>query len=204
MVFRHAFILFTGIPLLLWALNPLPDRSFFKETLSVVTILIFYQMLGMFFWSRVNRYAVKDMRMPQVISIHKIIGYTGMAFLLFHPAFLVLPKFLESNVSGVEAVVTIITTANPGVVSGLVAWGLMLVIGITALTRKQLPIKYKTWRNFHGILALLFVFSAAWHVIDLGRHSSFAMTFFIIILTAGNVLIFGIYPLFKTYKEIEI
>lgn len=202
--FRHSFIMFTGVPLLFWALNSLPDRSLLKETLSVVTILVFYQMLGMFFWSRINRYSVKNMQMIRVIRIHKMIGYTGMALLLLHPVSLILPRFYEPGISGAEAFMTIITTTNPGVVSGIVAWGLMLVIGLTALTRKHLPIKYKTWRNFHGILALIFVFSAAWHVIDLGRHSSMAMSIFIIILTAGNILLFGMDIIIKKNTKIEI
>ena len=70
----------------------------------------------------------------------------------------------------------------------------MLTLGITSLARKKLPMKYTTWRVFHGVLAILFVSVAAWHVIDLGRHSSLAMSIFILLLTAVGVLF-----LVKTY-----
>ncbi len=70
----------------------------------------------------------------------------------------------------------------------------MLALGITSLARKKLPMKYKTWRVFHGILAMLFISIAAWHVIDLGRHSNLAMSILISMLTAGGILL-----LLKTY-----
>ena len=77
---------------------------------------------------------------------------------------------------------------------GIIAWCLMLALGITSLARKKLPMKYKTWRVFHGILAMLFISIAAWHVIDLGRHSNLAMSILISMLTAGGILL-----LLKTY-----
>jgi predicted ferric reductase len=56
--------------------------------------------------------------------------------------------------------------------------------------------KYQTWRVIHGGLALLCIFSAVFHVIDLGRHTDFAMTLFIVLMSAG-----GIYLLLKTYAS---
>jgi predicted ferric reductase len=48
--------------------------------------------------------------------------------------------------------------------------------------------RYKTWRVFHGILAMLFISIAAWHVIDLGRHASIVMSILISMLTAGGIM----------------
>ena len=192
--FRQFLLAFTGLPLLIWAMGNFPERSLLKESLSVMTILAFCQMIGQFFWARTNRYAVENLKMSKVIKYHKIIGYTCLSVLLFHPVFLVVPKFFESGVAPVDAFITIITTLNQGVVLGIIAWCLMLILGITALSRKRLPMKYKTWRVFHGILAMLFISIAAWHVIDLGHHSSLAMSILIIILIAGGVLL-----LLKTY-----
>jgi predicted ferric reductase len=153
-----------------------PERSLLKESLSVITILAFCQMMGQFFWTRVNRSAVAELKMNKVVKYHKIIGYTVVTTLFFHPFYLVVPRFFEAGVSPVDAFVTIITTLNQGVVLGIIAWCLMLVLGITSFLRDKLPMKYKTWRVFHGILAILFILFAAWHVIDLGRHSIAAMS----------------------------
>ena len=132
--------------------------------------------------------------MSKVIKYHKIIGYTFVLILFFHPLYLVVPRFFEAGVSPVDAFITIISTLNQGVVLGIIAWCLMLALGITSLARKKLPMKYKTWRVFHGILAMLFISIAAWHVIDLGRHSNLTMSILISMLTAGGILL-----LLKTY-----
>ena len=179
---RQSVLAFTGMPLLIWTMGNFPERSLLKESLSVITILAFCQMIGQFFWARTNRSAVAGLRMSNVLKYHKIIGYTFVTIMFFHPLYLVFPRFFESGISPVDAFITIITTLNQGVVLGIIAWCLMLVLGITAFVRNKLPMKYKTWRVFHGILAMLFISIAAWHVIDLGRHSSLAMSIFISML----------------------
>jgi len=188
---KQSVLVFTGMPLLIWTMGNLPERSLLKESLSVMTILAFCQMIGQFFWARTNRYAVANLKMSQVIKYHKTIGYTFVITLLFHPILLVLPRFFEAGVVPVEAFITITTTLNQGVVLGIIAWCLILTLGITSLARKKLPMKYTTWRFFHGILAILFISVAAWHVIDLGRHSSITMSIFITLLTTGGVLLTG-------------
>lgn len=118
-----------------------------------------------------------------------------MIVLLVHPVLLVVPRFFEAGATPVDAFITIITTyASQGVLLGIIAWCLMLVLGITSLARKKPPMKYTTWRIFHGVLAILLVSVAVWHAIDLGRHSSFIMSSFITILTASGIMLF-----FKTY-----
>ncbi len=191
---RQSVFVYTGMPLLIWAVGTFPERSFLKEFFSVMTILAFCQMMGQFFWARANRSVVAELKMRKVIKYHKFIGYTFVTILFFHPLYLVIPRFFESGVSPVDAFITIISTLNQGVVLGIIAWCLMLALGITSLARKKLSMKYKTWRVFHGILAMLFISIAAWHVIDLGRHSNLAMSILISMLTAGGILL-----LLKTY-----
>jgi len=184
---RQSVGVFLGVPLVVWLLGGFPTGSLLKESLSVIAMLAFCQMIGLFFWSRTNWSAVWDLKMSQIIGLHKSIGYACVAVMLLHPLFLVVPRIFESGVALDEAFFTIITTFNRGIVLGIIAWCLLLTIGVTALVRSRLPLKYRTWRTFHGILAVLFVFTASWHVIDLGRHSSLAMSIVILILAAGAV-----------------
>ena len=198
-------LVFAGVPLLICAIGNLPERTILKEALSLITILAFFQMMGQFFWSRTNRYAVENFRMSKVIKYHKIIGYTFVCILLVHPVLLVVPRLFEPGVAPVDAFITIITTLNQGVVLGIIAWCLLLVLGITSLARKKLPMKYKTWRVFHGILAILFILVATWHVIDMGRHSSLVTSLFISILTvSGILLLLKTYTLKKSKKISEV
>jgi predicted ferric reductase len=182
----------------------LPERSLLKESFSVITILAFCQMMGQFFWTRTGRSARADLRMSKVVKYHKIIGYTVVTILFFHPFYLVVPRFFESGVSPADAFITIITTLNQGVVLGIMAWCLMLVLGIMSFVQKKLPIKYKTWRIFHGILAILFISIAAWHVIDLGRHSNPAMSILISLLAAIGILLLLKTYTFKKTKNNEV
>ena len=181
---------FFGMPLLIWAAGTFPQRTWLKESLSVVTMLAFSLIIGLFYLSRTNAVAVKKINLSKLLKLHKIIGYTAVAVLILHPFLLVVPRFFEAGVAPIDAFITIVTTVTSrGVVFGLIAWCLMLTIGITSLVRKKLPLKYRTWRVIHGILASLCIASAACHVIDLGRHSNLAMSVFIAFLTTGGVLL---------------
>lgn len=201
--FKQFVLVFTGMPLLIWAMGNYPERSVLKESLSVITILAFCQMIGQFFWARGNRSAVAELKMSKVTKYHKIIGYALVILLLFHPLFLVVPRSFESGVSPVDAFITLITTMNLGVVLGIIAWCLMLVLGITAFVREKLPMKYKTWRVFHGILAVVFIAVAAWHAIDLGHHFNLAMSILILFLTTGGILLLLKTDMFKKHKKIS-
>ncbi|MCG8552529.1 MAG: ferric reductase-like transmembrane domain-containing protein [Desulfobacterales bacterium] len=150
--------------------------------------------MGQFFWTRSSRTVLTNLKMSRVVNYHKFIGYICITILSLHPLYLVIPRCFEAGVAPVDAFFTIITTLNQGVVTGIIAWCLMLVLGITSFLRDKLPMTYKTWRLFHGILAMLFISTAVWHTIDLGRHANLSMSILISMLTAGGILL-----LLKTY-----
>jgi len=94
-----------------------------------------------------------------------------------------------------EALTTLLTTFNStGVILGIIAWLLILIIGLTSSFRNKLPMKYTSWRLLHGILSIIFIIVASWHAIDLGRHTNVPMSVFIIILSGSGVIL-----LLKTY-----
>lgn len=192
----HYFILsglvFTGIPLLIWTLDDMAARSLLKDALSILTLLAFCQMAGQFFWARTNRGAVDNLKMSSVVKYHKIIGYTCGGLLLLHPVLLVVPWFFEAGITPLAAFTTVVTTVtSQGVVLGIIAWSLLLVLVLTALVRRTLPITYRTWRGLHGMAAIGFILISTWHVIDLGRHANIAFSVFIAILAVGGVLLLG-------------
>ncbi len=188
---------FIVMPLMIWAMGSTPQRTLLKESLSVVTIISFSLMLGLFYLARTNIFIVKKIRFSKLIGLHKFIGYAAVPLLLVHPFLLVVPRFFEAGVDPFDAFITIATTfTNKGVIFGLVAWSLLLIIGVTSIFRKNLPMKYQTWRIVHSVLAVLCAFFAVFHVIDLGRHIDVAMTVFIVLLFVG-----AIYLLLKNYAE---
>lgn len=193
--FRQFLLAYTGIPLLLiWTMGNFPERSLLKESLSVITILSFYQLIGQFFWARTNRFALRSLTIGNVLKYHNFTGYTFVAVLFFHPLYVVMPRLFEAGVSPVDAFITMITTMNTGIILGIIAWCMMLLLGITSFLRKKLPMNYKSWRMLHGILAILFMSTAVWHAVDLGRHSNLSMSILLSVLTLGGILL-----LLKTY-----
>ena len=188
-------ITFIGVPLLLYFSGNFSKRTTLMETISVVTILGFSLLLSQFFTSRLNRDLVKKIRMVNVLAIHKLIGYLFISILLLHPFFIIIPKFFDNGVSPTDAFLKIITTfSSLGLILGLIAYTSMLVLLVTAFFRFKLHLKYRTWRKLHGYLTLLFVLTATWHVISLGRHSNTSFSIYYVLMVA-----IGIYYLLKTY-----
>jgi predicted ferric reductase len=196
-----AIAIFLGLPILFWAIGDFPKRSNLKETLSVVTILAFCMMIAQFYLARSNKNALKAHKMSKVVKYHKFIGYTFVSILFVHPFLIVVPRYYEAGVDPIDAFTTIITTFDStGVILGMIAWCLMVIIGISSFIRNHIGMTYKTWRIFHGILSITFLTIASWHVIDLGRHINSSMRIYIIALAGLGVILLLKTYLFKSSK----
>lgn len=195
-------IAFIAVPLYLYFSGNFPKRTTLMETISIVTILGFSLLLSQFFTSRINKKLVKKIRMVNVLAIHKFIGYLFISILLLHPFFIVIPKFFDDGVTPIDAFVRLITTfSSTGVILGLIAYASILILMVTAYFRFKLHLKYRTWRSLHGYLTLLFVITATWHVIDMGRHSNMSFTvYYLLAVTLGIFYLSKTY-LFKTSKK---
>lgn len=195
-------VAFIGLPILLFSLGDFPSRTFLKDAISLLTLLAFSLMVGQFFLSRTNNLTKKIHKYKNVISAHKAIGYFSVGIFLLHPFLIILPRYFESGVDPLDAFITMITTFDSlGVILGLIAWGLMLLIGFTSMFRDKLNMSYKSWRVFHGLLSLAFIIVGTWHSVDLGRHTNTSISlFFIIIATVGSLLLLKQY-IFSTKKK---
>lgn len=199
-----AAAIFLGLPILFFCMGDFPERSALKNGLSLLTIIAFCTMLAQFYLARSNKKILKAHKMSKIIKYHKYIAYTFVSILLVHPFLIVLPRYFESGVDPIDAFVTIITSFNStGVILGIIAWCLMLIIGLNSLFRDKIGMTYKTWRLFHGILSIAFITTAAWHVIDLGRHANSSLTIYIIALAAIGVLLLLKTYFFKSTKPSE-
>lgn len=186
-----AMLVFIGLPLLLWATGDFPRRTLLKESLSVLTLVAFSLTLGQFPLARINGGAVMALGAARVVRYHKIIGYAAAAVLLVHPLLIVLPRRFEVGIDPLDALAVIITEFDSsGVLLGMAAWCLMLVLGVTSLIRGSLPMSPKTWRIFHGTLSGAFAILATWHALNLGRHTDAAFSAMLFALAAAGVGLF--------------
>lgn len=190
---------FLALPLLFYFLGDFPRRSVLKETISLLTILAFFSMLIVFYLSRTNRSFLKEFKMSKINKWHKVLAYIFVSILLVHPFLIVLPRYFEAGISPMEAFKTLITTySTKGIILGMAAWCLMLILGITSLLRNKLPMSYKSWRLLHGILSSAFIVLASFHVIDMGRHMNIEMTWLIAILSGIGIALLLTTYIFKT------
>lgn len=190
-----AAVLFVALPLLLWLLGGFPRKSILKEALSLLTIFAFCFMLAEFYFTRHNKHFKKGVEFRMVVKLHRNLGYIFVLVLLLHPFFIILPRFFEAGVAPGDAFVAMITEfGSLGVVLGLIAYAIMFLIFITSYFRNKFDLSYKTGRVLHGCLSILFISAAAWHVIDIGRHSNTAFTVYIILMVLG-----GVFFLLRTY-----
>ncbi len=194
-----AIAIFIGFPLMFYALGDAPRRTLLKEGISLVTLLASTAMLGQFFLARSNTWLLSVFKPPQIQKVHKYIAYTAVGIILLHPALIVLPRYLEGGIRPWDAFVTMITDlGNLGIVLGLIAWVLLLILSVSAFLRKpiikRLSTHYRGWRYFHGGLAVSFTALALWHAIALGRHTDIAMSVFLVTLA-----VFGFALLARMY-----
>jgi len=188
--FCRSALAFAGIPLLIRVLEDGHGRGLIQETLSILAVLTLCQMIVLCFWSRAHALATKCLTWPTRVRWHKRIGYACVGIMLFHPLMPIAHTLLEPGISPTDAFVTMITTFNRGVILGISAWCSMLLLGVTALTRSRLPMRYTTWQIFHGTLAMVFIILAVWHVVDLGGHAATPpMVLYISLLAASSVLL---------------
>jgi predicted ferric reductase len=152
-----------------------------------------------------NRKLVKDIRMVNVLKIHKIVGYVFISILLLHPFFIIVPKFFDNTVTPTDAFYRLITTfSSTGVILGLIAYTSMVILIITSFFRFKLNLSYRIWRSLHGYFTLLFIATATWHVINIGRHSNTSFSiYYLLIVVSGIFYLLNSY-FFKTLKNEKI
>lgn len=198
------FIVYLMVPIFYLILANFPERAFYKEAISILVIGTFFLILAQFYLSRVNKELVQQNKMSNIIKSHKIIGYIIIPILLIHPFLIVIPKFFQSGNTPMEAFKIMITTySSNGIVLGLIAWIILVILCVTSLFRKKIPIKYTTWRVFHGILAIIFVILSTIHAVNLGRHTDSNLSFYMILLAISGILLLIKIYIFKSKMRIK-
>lgn len=106
---------------------------------------------------------------------HRQVGkWLGILFFL-HPLLILAPRFLVSLDAGITSLLSTLTA--PSMLTGLAAWGLMLVFVLLAVFKRSLPIRYEVWRLLHLAAFVGVALLATLHVTQVGRHGQFQPVF---------------------------
>lgn len=200
-----SLFIFVIIPLFILSLQTLPPRTLLKESTSVLVIVGFFFLLGQFYLNRSNKVFIKIYKMVKIIKLHKIIGYLVIAIFFIHPFLIVLPRFFEAGVDPIYAFWLMITDFKSlGIIFGLIAWCVMIALLLTSFYKDKLNMTYSKWRLLHIVLSVVFISTALWHVIDLGRHMNEIMILFIFLLVC--IAVYQLRKLYfsKNYKKEKV
>ena len=200
-----SLFIFVIIPLFILSLQTLPPRTLLKESTSVLVIVGFFFLLGQFYLNRSNKVFIKIYKMVKIIKLHKIIGYLVIAIFFIHPFLIVLPRIFEAGVDPIYAFWLMITDFKSlGIIFGLIGWCVMIALLLTSFYKDKLNLTYSKWRLLHIVLSVVFISTALWHVIDLGRHMNEIMILFIFLLVCISVYQLRKLYFSKNYKKEKV
>ncbi|VGO20323.1 hypothetical protein SCARR_02385 [Pontiella sulfatireligans] len=195
------FLLFFAlVPVLLAIAQDVPTQSTLQLTVALASVGTFGLMLGLFWLSRLMPDNTVKMKYSSSMRWHKYIGYVAGLFFLVHPFLMIVRRFWVQESLPMDNLVLMVK--SPLMLTGIMAWFLMIVLVVLAFFRKKFPAK--VFRYVHGALSISFVGFATLHVLKVGRHSNQAMSAFWIALAGVAVvslLVSYIKPLLKRNEE---
>jgi hypothetical protein len=68
-------LIFISLPIVFFFIGDFPQRTLLKDSISIITIVSFFAIIGQFYLSKINAGITKVFKIFKVIKIHKILGY---------------------------------------------------------------------------------------------------------------------------------
>lgn len=166
------FVGYVGVvlaPLILAYAQLKPSRPFWDELSSGLALASLSILLVEFLLSGRFRAISKRIGMDVTMRFHQLLARTAAVFVLVHP-------FLYTTSMGIgrpddATGLGHLGLSGPTIVSGVVAWLLLMVLIITAIFRNSIGYTYERWRATHAIAAILVAGLSAHHAILAGRYS---------------------------------
>lgn len=159
------------IPYLISRAINMDDKGVYVSIISMINLLAMMAFFVQFpLGSRLKQIPIFA-NIDWSISKHKKVGQWLGAIFLLHPLLILAPRFL---VSFDDALISIIETiTSPQMLTGVIAWCLMIVWILTSIFKNRLPMRYETWRFTHVIGFVAIAILATLHVTSIGSHGQF-------------------------------
>ncbi|MFI3274869.1 ferric reductase-like transmembrane domain-containing protein [Vibrio sp.] len=109
------------------------------------------------------------------VSKHKKFGQWLGAFFFLHPLLILAPRFHQAFTDGITSVIQVVTA--PKMLTGLIAWVIMLIWVLTAIFKNKLKISYEVWRLTHVLGFVAIAVLATLHITNVGSHGQFEEQF---------------------------
>ncbi|WP_179397158.1 ferric reductase-like transmembrane domain-containing protein [Marinobacter sp. ANT_B65] len=137
----------------------------FLNTVAMMAFFVQFPLAGRF--KHLPVFSNIDWSMSKHKTAGKWIGF----FFLLHPVLILAPRFLVSFDDGMTSLVEAIT--SPQLLTGLIAWVVMILWILLAIFKDRLRISYETWHLTHLLGFVVICVLASLHVTSVGRHGQF-------------------------------
>lgn len=163
------------IPWLATLVLPMDFKGWYAELLSLAWVLGMAAFMVQFALGGRIRKGSLFGNIDWSMTRHKKVGkFLGYLFFL-HPFLILAPRFVMSWDDGWTSLVSTLTA--PTMLTGLIAWVLMLVSVLMSVYKQSLPLRYETWRLLHLLAFAGVAILATLHVTQVGSHGQFQPSF---------------------------
>lgn len=164
-----AYLLVVLAPLGLALGEDVSPRGLWRELSSALAMIGLAALLVQFLLS--GRFEAISGRtgIDLTMRFHQLAAWTALAFLLAHPFLFAFARAYGDWSAALASLGRMLSSEH--LRSGVVAWGLLIVLVPVAFVRDRLPVRYELWRLSHGLAALALALFAAHHTLAAGRYS---------------------------------
>jgi predicted ferric reductase len=160
-----------ALPYLIAQTIPMTSKGTYVATLSFFNIIMMVAMLIQFpLGARLKRMSLFS-HIDWNITQHKKIGQWIGLFFFLHPILIMLPKAFLSGTDFTHAVFSSVT--EPRLLTGVIAWGAMVVWVLMSIFKHKLPMKYQHWRLVHIVGFMTILILATAHITEIGSHGQY-------------------------------
>ena len=105
----------------------------------------------------------------RTMRFHQLAGRVAVALIIAHP---LLPRVpTDPGRIGETFSIMAIMVRAPHLWSGVLAWALVVLMVVTAIARRRLPVPYEVWRATHALGAVCIALAGAHHAMTVGAYS---------------------------------
>lgn len=170
------------VPLALACSQQMSFQSTYQQAFLLLSLTAFGVLIAQLWLTRLLPRKILGLKRGPLVAWHKYVGYTAGILMLAHPILIVARRFWVLESDPIENLLLVLR--SPLMLPAIVAWMSLALIIVLALLQPRFPVR--VWRVMHGLLSLVFVGFATWHVVAVGRHSNAVMSFLWIVFAGGS------------------
>jgi len=178
----------------------LPLRALSRELSGGLVMVGYAMMLVQFVLSGRFEQISGQIGIDRTMRFHQVAALAVLGLIVVHPLLYAVPRLYPDPFDALAMLNRMFASAR--LRSGVIAWGLTILIVFLAVFRDRLPVRYELWRLSHGLSALAIALLGTQHALHVGTYSANRVlaTFWILatVVAVGSLLfVYLVKPLIK-------